>query len=144
MTTWDGLAKAVQQIARTDPRFRIFPVRWFHWMDRSFQRILLLITLGICDAITVNVTVDADGMSQPLMRSEKVRLREQEEICTSGDLCIENKCAEQIFDSADCAATTEGTAACAGTQVCANKSTTDASGKLVAQFRCCCPECHTD
>mmetsp|Transcript_64595 Transcript_64595/g.106111 ORF Transcript_64595/g.106111 Transcript_64595/m.106111 type:complete len:112 (+) Transcript_64595:73-408(+) len=110
-------------------------------MNRSFHQILLVITLGICDAITVNVTVDAYGMSQPLMRSEKVRLKEQEEICTSGDLCVENKCAEQIFDSADCGATTDSTAACAGTQVCANKSTTDDSGKLVTQFRCCCPAC---
>ncbi|CAL1174232.1 unnamed protein product [Cladocopium goreaui] len=109
-------------------------------MNRSFHRILLL-TLGICDAITVNVTVDADGMSQPLMRSEKVRHKEQEEICTSGDLCVENKCAEQIFNSADCATTIDGMAACAGTQVCANKSTTDDSGNLVVQFRCCCPAC---
>mmetsp|Transcript_134212 Transcript_134212/g.189647 ORF Transcript_134212/g.189647 Transcript_134212/m.189647 type:complete len:113 (+) Transcript_134212:59-397(+) len=111
-------------------------------MCRKFHFTSLLISiLPFCDGVTVNATLGADGQAQ-LLRSEKgLRRLEKEDLCSSGDLCIEHKCGDQIFDTVDCAATSDGLVACPGTQVCKNKSTTDAHGNLTARFRCCCPAC---
>ncbi|CAK9005436.1 unnamed protein product [Durusdinium trenchii] len=96
-------------------------------------KFLCFITIGTADAFSMSV--DSSGLPT-LMRSEKAAVKE--DLCESqgGERCVESRCSDQIFSTADCAATAEGISACPGTQVCQNKSTTG-----TAQYRCCCPPC---
>ncbi|CAJ1363747.1 unnamed protein product [Effrenium voratum] len=108
---------------------------------RRFQPWAVLLLAAPAVAVEVLATVQADGVAAPqLLRTEKGRIISGEDLCVNGpqnsSLCVEHKCGDQTFETAQCAATAEGVAACPGTQVCQDKST---QGK--AAYKCCCPPC---
>ncbi|CAE7189458.1 unnamed protein product [Symbiodinium pilosum] len=96
--------------------------------------------------VTVTASVTTDGnIVLPLIRSQnKVLATSAQDSCKNGDLCLENKCTDRIFLTAQCMATSQDVDVCPGSKVCVDKSTKDTDGNLLVRFQCCCPSCQSE